>query len=684
MLSTTLFGTLKVAKADNQSSDPNSWPMFRHDPSHTGVSLSSVAAGNQSEWKFRTFSQVASGPAVVDGFVYIGSLDDNVYALNSSTGNEIWNYTSYAPVDSFPAIDNSVVYIGSDDNNVYALNATTGSKIWSYHTGGSIETSPTVLAGVVYVTSTYDGNIYALNATTGSKIWSYFLGGKIGSSPAVVYGTVYVGGPSGKLYALDALTGKSLWNFTTGSEVMSSPAVANGIIYFGSYDQYVYALNATNGNKLWSFETKGAVNSSPAVSNDLIYVGSFDGSVYALNATTGSKVWSYQTGNEVSVSPAVASGMVYIGSTDGNLYALNATNGDKIRAFQVGDPTSSAIADGMVYVGSGDDYVCAFSLFGSLTTVNLDQNITSAVNSVTCTATVSGANPAGTITWKTSSNSGTFSSEVTNLNSGVAVTKYVDTKPGTAFITAIYSGDANNVPSNDMAKLILLNPSLPTTFSVVQSGALNTAIVADNGSEFSVDVRIDNAYAVWAYGICVNWTASALRLVKITEGPFLNSVADSFFLAPAVEIDNKDGTVKGGINNCLLSDADASGSGVLFTLNFEAISPGNANVSIDPSLSVISPNMHETTGTPLSPSQVASATVSVIVPQWTAIDFFHEGKVDGNDFFYFVDAYIQSNQNGVCNAACDLNHDHKIDSTDFFIFVDDYVAYGQWLEGQEG
>jgi hypothetical protein len=34
---------------------------------------------------------------------------------------------------------NGVVYVGSDDNNVYALNASTGALLWSYTTGSWVE-----------------------------------------------------------------------------------------------------------------------------------------------------------------------------------------------------------------------------------------------------------------------------------------------------------------------------------------------------------------------------------------------------------------------------------------------------------------------------------------------------------------------------------------------------------------
>ena len=85
-----------------------------------------------------------------------------------------------------------MVYVGSDDDNIYALNAATGAKLWSFYTGFAVESSPAVANGVVYVG--VDGShVYALNAATGAYLWSYITGSGVYSSPAVANGVVYVG-----------------------------------------------------------------------------------------------------------------------------------------------------------------------------------------------------------------------------------------------------------------------------------------------------------------------------------------------------------------------------------------------------------------------------------------------------------------------------------------------------------
>ena len=58
-----------------------------------------------------------------------------VAGSNTSKGQLTWSFTTGSAVFSSPAVVNGVVYVGSDDGNIYALNATTGSKLWSFTTG---------------------------------------------------------------------------------------------------------------------------------------------------------------------------------------------------------------------------------------------------------------------------------------------------------------------------------------------------------------------------------------------------------------------------------------------------------------------------------------------------------------------------------------------------------------------
>ena len=102
---------------------------------------------------------------MVNGVVYIGSDDDNIYALNASNGEKLWMHATDGPIGySSPAVvPDGIVYIGSSDSSVYALNATNGDKLWSYPIlDGAFESSPAVVNGVLYIDS-INGNVYALS-----------------------------------------------------------------------------------------------------------------------------------------------------------------------------------------------------------------------------------------------------------------------------------------------------------------------------------------------------------------------------------------------------------------------------------------------------------------------------------------------------------------------------------------
>jgi outer membrane protein assembly factor BamB len=343
-----LFSMFPVSFAQST----NDWPMFQHDPAHTGYAASSTSTGQTPGtliWNYKAGRSLPS-PAVADGVVYAGG-GVEFYALNASIGYVIWEYTVGYSSSSAAVADGSV-YVCSG-NYVYAFNASTGSLKWITTPGGS---SPAVANGMVYTGSR------ALNATDGSLIWSSPIGG---SSPTVVDGVVYTGSGDGNVYASNAYTGALIWNYKTGSSV-SSPAVVDGVVYTGSGDHNVYVLNANTGALIWSYTTGGSV-SSPAVVGGVVYVGSTDHNVYALNALAGALIWSHDVADSIVTCPAVADGIVYVGARYTNtFYALSAIDGTKIWSFYTsGSVSSPAMADGIVYIGSADWRVYAFSAFSS-------------------------------------------------------------------------------------------------------------------------------------------------------------------------------------------------------------------------------------------------------------------------------------------------------------------------------
>jgi outer membrane protein assembly factor BamB len=349
------------------------WSQFRFEEDGTRWNpyenvLSPNNVGNLAlKWTFATGGSVVSSPAVVNGVVYIGSNDHNVYALNVHTGRKLWSYATGAEIYSSPVAVNGIVYVGSNDGNLYALMAATGKRLWSYYTGGG-ESIPAVLNGVVYVGSAKESgdNVFALNARTGDLIWSFAARFSVYSSPTVVDGVLYIMSLDYRLYALDASTGAELWYFSTEGYAYASPMVANGVVYLDGIPGSVFAVNAKTGTLLWQFVAGGTWGEfSPAVADGVVYVASDGGYAYALDGLTGTELWSYSPISFVSLAaPLLANGIMYFGTWDNNLYALSASQGERLWSYTTGGyiEGSPTVADGIVYVGSDDGNVYAFGL----------------------------------------------------------------------------------------------------------------------------------------------------------------------------------------------------------------------------------------------------------------------------------------------------------------------------------
>lgn len=126
--------------------------------------------------------------------------EDTISPGNVGSLSLDWTYTTGAGIYGPPSVVNGVLYSGSDDGNVYALNATTGAQPWSFAAGAQIESSPAVVNGVVYIGDNA-GTVYAISASTGTELWSYTTGGYLTSQPVIVNGMVYQAGFDGTIYA---------------------------------------------------------------------------------------------------------------------------------------------------------------------------------------------------------------------------------------------------------------------------------------------------------------------------------------------------------------------------------------------------------------------------------------------------------------------------------------------------
>jgi len=308
------------------------------------------------KWAFKAGGPIVTSPAVVDGVVYIASLDGHLYALDQETGKEKWNFKSSRPIASSPAVDRGTLYVVSSVGALVALDTATGKPKWVFAAEYERKFEAKGLHG------------YPSAQQTIPDAWDIFT-----SSPAVASGKVFFGGGDGGVYAVDAETGLLQWKFATKDVVHASPAVSGTTVYIGSWDSYLYAIDADTGQLKWSFKSgddaamhnQVGFQSSPAVVDGTVYVGCRDAHVYALDAATGAKKWDYPTSKSwVIGTPAIAKGTLYVGTSDSARFlALDAKTGRLKWNFDAKAYifSSAAIAGDLVYVGDHNGKLYAIS-----------------------------------------------------------------------------------------------------------------------------------------------------------------------------------------------------------------------------------------------------------------------------------------------------------------------------------
>ncbi len=378
--SDTLF---KPPEEMNSDPLPGEWSMFKRDLSRSGGVGTGIPEGTL-KWVFDTGGAIHSSPAVVDGTVYFGSRDYNLYAVDADAGSEEWRYTTGSWVESSPSVAGGKVFFGSNDGNFYALDMSSGEEQWIYETPFPVRASPAIADDRIYIGSD-DYYLYCLDVSSGELHWKFDSGSPAYSSPAVSNGIVYIGSGNGYSYALNSMTGQRRLRYKTHYSVYTSPTISEGTVYFATTNGIISAVDGQartlwreheikhwwvqvwaagvplvpepppQSGFIWSLSLRRPQTSTPAVSDGVMYLGS-DNFVMAVDIETQEIIWEFETGGAVRSSPALTGSALLVGSEDGKLYALDTDTGEKLWDYQTGGKISSspAVVDGVVYVGSFD------------------------------------------------------------------------------------------------------------------------------------------------------------------------------------------------------------------------------------------------------------------------------------------------------------------------------------------
>lgn len=296
------------------------------------------------------------GLAIADGRLYVTSGFRFVAALNPADGSTVWRQNTDAPVHGAPTPSAGRVFFVDLNNNLHAVDASTGAEAWNYQ--ALIESariaaasSPAILGDAVIATFG-SGEVAALRTSNGQPVWTETLSRAnrtsalseirdIPGRPVVSNDRVFAVSHSGVFSAIDGRTGAEAWQLPLVG--ITTPLPAGDVVYMVDRAGQLVCASKDTGQIYWIRDlSEGRVRrtggylglrllgrrtirptwSSPVLASGRLVMGNTFGEVVAVDAQTGQVQSTLQIGAPAFVSPIAVNGMVYLITDSAELIAI--------------------------------------------------------------------------------------------------------------------------------------------------------------------------------------------------------------------------------------------------------------------------------------------------------------------------------------------------------------------------
>jgi len=285
------------------------------------------------------------GIAYANGILFVSTGFADVVSLDAETGKQRWRKRLSGPMRAAPSVADGRVFVLTIDNQLFALNGDTGEQLWSHAGFSEIAgllgaASPAISAGTVIVPYS-SGEIFALRVENGRPVWSDNLSSSqrldalstladIRGLPVVDRGLVYAISHSGRMAAIDLRTGTRAWEKSIGGVEM--PWIAGEFIYLLTNESQLVCLTRRGGRVRWvrdlpQFEEPDDSDdpikwSGPALAGDRLVITGSHGEAWSVSPYTGKVLGRLDLSEEVFLPPVVADGTLYFLTEDGDLIAM--------------------------------------------------------------------------------------------------------------------------------------------------------------------------------------------------------------------------------------------------------------------------------------------------------------------------------------------------------------------------
>lgn len=208
---------------------------------------------------------MGGGFAAEGDFLYITTSFGDVWCVEAQSGKRVWTKALETPIRAAPTVFGGRIFVVTVNNEIFALEAKTGDELWDY--AGIVEpssllggSSPAVCAQAVVVALT-SGEIYCLSPESGHVLWSDTMTpalridtvssiAHIRARPIIEGNVVYLASHGGRIAAYELLTGKKIWAKEIGA--LRTPVLSGDFLFAITTNDDLVCLLKSTGQVRWA------------------------------------------------------------------------------------------------------------------------------------------------------------------------------------------------------------------------------------------------------------------------------------------------------------------------------------------------------------------------------------------------------------------------------------------------
>lgn len=223
----------------------------------------------------------ASSPAASDGsLLFIGGVNQRLYAFAIGTDYERWKVVTSGQVISRPLLHGGILYFASDSGHVFACKPASKRKVWVRRPGGAVTADLAADENGVYVASR-DNSLYLLEAGAGGTRWRARLSGPLLEPPALTPSVVYQYCADDGLVAINTAglgeVDRIRWKLPEGRRLLT---VNDTLAYVLTRDEQIAAVRILDGAVVHRIAATGFGLSVSVPGEKVLFLAAPDGRLF--------------------------------------------------------------------------------------------------------------------------------------------------------------------------------------------------------------------------------------------------------------------------------------------------------------------------------------------------------------------------------------------------------------------